>query len=149
MEDPSLPAVLPPDAEPRGQGASALGGAAYGMLFMLGVVMGIVGGFTQAAWDVGPVPASAVAWVLALFAVCLGAGRLLQAKAGVVAAAAGWLLVSMPFSLELSQGDLVIASGAAGYVYLWGGMAALVAAFLLAPSSGSWLLHGHLPRNPT
>lgn len=149
MEDPSLPAAQPPDVEQRGRGASALGGAAYGMLFMLGVVMGIVGGFTQAAWEVGPVPASAVAWVLALFAVCLGAGRLLRAKTGAVVAAAGWLLVSMPFTMELSQGDIVIAQAAAGYVYLYGGMAALVAAILLAPSSGSWLLHGHLPRNPT
>ncbi|MFI7444286.1 DUF6113 family protein [Nonomuraea indica] len=149
MEDPLLPATQPPDVERRGRGASALGGAAYGMLFMLGVVMGIVGGFTQAAWEVGPVPASAVAWVLALFAVCLGAGRLLRAKTGAVVAAAGWLLVSMPFTMELSQGDIVIAQAAAGYVYLYGGMAALVAAILLAPSSGSWLLHGHLPRNPT
>ncbi|MDF2708606.1 DUF6113 family protein [Nonomuraea muscovyensis] len=152
MEDPSLSGVSPSGVERRGRGASALGGAAYGMLFMLGVVMGIVGGFTQAAWKLGPVPASAVAWVLALFGVCLGAGRMMRAKSGAVAAAAGWLLVSMPFSLELSQGDLVIASGTAGYVYLYGGMVALVAAFLMAPSapsSGSWLLHGQLPRNPT
>ncbi|MEV0591568.1 DUF6113 family protein [Nonomuraea cavernae] len=132
--------------EQRSQAESALGGAAYGMLFVLGLVMGIVGGFTQDAWHLGPVPAAAVAWVLGLFGVCVGAGRLMRAKMGAAVTAAGWLLVSMPFSLQLSQGDLVIAGGAAGYVYLYGGMVALVAGFFLSPSTsppGSWLLRGH------
>ncbi|MEV0149518.1 MULTISPECIES: DUF6113 family protein [unclassified Nonomuraea] len=139
------------DTERRGQGESALGGAAYGMLFVLGVVMGVVGGFTQAAWHAGPVPVAAIGWLLVLFAVCLGAGRMLRSRAGAAVTAAGWLLVSMPFSFPLSQGDLVISGGAAGYVYLYGGMVAVVAAFLLSPASsrGSWLLRGQMPRNPT
>ncbi|GGO67766.1 DUF6113 family protein [Nonomuraea cavernae] len=132
--------------EQRSQAESALGGAAYGMLFVLGLVMGVVGGFTQDAWNLGPFPAAAVAWVVGLFGVCVGAGRLMRARMGAAVTAAGWLLVSMPFSLQLSQGDLVIAGGAAGYSYLYGGMLALVAAFFLSPSTsppGSWLLRGH------
>ncbi|MEU8245384.1 DUF6113 family protein [Nonomuraea sp. NPDC048916] len=138
--------------EHRGQAESALGGAAYGMLFVLGLVMGVVGGFTQAAWHLGPVPAAAIAWLLGIFGVCLGAGRLMRARMGVGVTAAGWLLVSMPFSLKLSQGDLVIAGGPAGYIYLYGGIVALIVAFFLSPSaspSGSWLLHGQTPGNPT
>ncbi|MFI7707065.1 DUF6113 family protein [Nonomuraea sp. NPDC049480] len=138
--------------EHRSQAESALGGAAYGMLFVLGVVIGVVGGFTHPdpAWQVGPVPVAAVIWVLALFAVCLGAGKLMRARLGTVVTAVGWLLVTMPFTLELGAGDLVIAQGAPGYVYLYGGLAALVAAYLLAPSSGgeSWLLRGYPPKNP-
>jgi hypothetical protein len=136
----------------RRQVESALGGAAYGMLFVLGMVIGIVGGFTQATWHVGVVPVAAVGWVLVLFGVCVGAGKLLRSRLGVTVTAVGWLLVSMPFSLELSQGDLVISGNPAGFVYLYGGMAAVVVAFWLAPSSvggGSWLLHGQHPRNPT
>ncbi|MEW9553511.1 DUF6113 family protein [Nonomuraea sp. NPDC050783] len=137
--------------EQRSQAESALGGAAYGMLFVLGVVMGVVGGFTHPVWNVGPVPGSAVLWVLALFGVCLGAGRLMRGRLSAVAAGAGWLLVTMPFTVQLTSGDLVIASGAAGYVYLYGGLVALVAAYLLSPSSGggSWLLRGYPPKNPT
>ncbi|MEU4231703.1 DUF6113 family protein [Nonomuraea sp. NPDC026600] len=137
--------------EQRSQAESALGGAAYGMLFVLGLVMGVVGGFTQAAWHVGPVPSSAIGWLLALFVVCLGAGKLMGSRLGVSVTALGWLLVSMPFSVELSQGDLVISGNPAGYVYLYGGMAAVIMAFFLAPAStgGSWLLHGQQPRNPT
>jgi hypothetical protein len=137
--------------EHRSQAESALGGAAYGMLFVLGVVMGVVGGFTHTVSHLGPVPVSSLLWVLALFGVSLGAGKLMRARLGVLATAVGWLLVTMPFTLELGSGDLVIASGTAGYIYLYGGLVALVAAYMLSPSSGggSWLLHGYLPKDPT
>jgi len=136
--------------EHRSQAESALGGAAYGMLFVLGVVMGVVGGFTHPVWQIGPIPVAAVVWVLALFGVCLGAGKLMRTRLGVVATAGGWLLVTLPFTLELGSGDLVIAQGAAGYIYLYGGLVALVVAYLLSPSSGgeSWLLRGYSPKNP-
>ncbi|GAA4926650.1 hypothetical protein HD597_011628 [Nonomuraea thailandensis] len=131
--------------EHRSQAESALGGAAYGMLFVLGVVMAVVGGFTHPAWQVGAIPASAIVWVAALFGVCLGAGKLMRARLGALVTALGWLLVTMPFTLELGMGDLVIASGPAGYVYLYGGLVGLVVAYLLSPTSGggSWLLRGY------
>ncbi|MFG1703993.1 DUF6113 family protein [Nonomuraea sp. M3C6] len=137
--------------EHRSQAESALGGAAYGMLFVLGVVMGVVGGFTHPVWQIGPLPLAAGVWVLALFGVCLGAGKLMRARLGVFVTAVGWLLVTMPFTLQLGSGDLVIAQGAPGYIYLYGGLVGLVAAYLLSPSSGggSWLLKGYPPKNPT
>lgn len=133
--------------EHRSQAESALGGAAYGMLFVLGVVLAVVGGFTHALWQEGPVPGAAVCWVLALFLVALGAGRLMGTRLAAFATGLGWLLVTMPFTLELSSGDLVIAQGAPGYVYLYGGLLALVVAFMLSPASsgGSWLLRGYHP----
>ncbi|MEO3888140.1 DUF6113 family protein [Nonomuraea sp. B5E05] len=136
--------------EHRSQAESALGGAAYGMLFVLGIVMAVVGGFTHPVWQMDGVPVAAVVWVLALFGVGLGAGRLMRARLGAVATAIGWLLVTMPFTLELGAGDLVIARGAPGYIYLYGGLLALVGAYLLSPSSsrGSWLLRGYSPTNP-
>ncbi|MGI5286982.1 DUF6113 family protein [Nonomuraea polychroma] len=138
--------------EHRSQAESALGGAAYGMLFVLGVVMGVVGGFTHpvSVWHFGSIPVAAIVWVLALFGVCLGAGKLMRARLGAVVTAGGWLLVTLPFTLELGSGDLVIAQGAAGYIYLYGGLVALVVAYFLSPSSGgeSWLLRGYSPKNP-
>ncbi|MBF8194188.1 hypothetical protein ITP53_52675 [Nonomuraea sp. K274] len=136
--------------EQRSQAESALGGAAYGMLFVLGVAMAVVGGFTHPAWQVGPIPASATLWVLALFGVCVGAGRMMRARLGAIVTAIGWVLVTMPFTLQLGPGDLVIAQGAPGYMYLYGSLVALVAAYLLSPSSGggSWLMHGYTPQEP-
>lgn len=130
-------------AHPRNnQLEAALGGAAYGMLFVLGMVAGVVGGFSQ-DWYIGEVPISAIVWVVVLFVLCLGAGRLMRTKLAATCLAIGWLLVSMVLSMKLAAGDLVIQGDLAGVVYLYGGMAAIVAAFLLSPSSGtSWLLRG-------
>ncbi|GGT28957.1 DUF6113 family protein [Nonomuraea spiralis] len=138
--------------EHRSQAESALGGAAYGMLFVLGVVLGVVGGFTHAQGPQTAVPWAALGWVLVLFLVPLGAGKLMRTRLAAFATGLGWLLVTMPFTLQLSAGDLVIAQGSAGYVYLYGGLLALVAAFMFSPSSGggSWLLRGYPPpKNPT
>ncbi|MFI6927892.1 DUF6113 family protein [Nonomuraea spiralis] len=138
--------------EHRSQAESALGGAAYGMLFVLGVVLGVVGGFTHAQGQQTAVPWAALGWVLVLFLVPLGAGKLMRTRLAAFATGLGWLLVTMPFTLQLSAGDLVIAQGSAGYVYLYGGLLALVAAFMFSPSSGggSWLLRGYPPpKNPT
>jgi len=132
--------------EQRSQAESALGGAAYGMLLVLGVVMGVVGGFTHGLWLVGSIPWAAVCWLLLLFGVCLGAGRLMGSRLGAGVVAGGWVLVSMVFSFKLGAGDLVISGNPAGYVYLYGGIIAVVAALVLSPSSGrSWLLYGQAP----
>jgi hypothetical protein len=138
--------------EQRSQAESALGGAAYGMLFVLGVVLAVVGGFTHPLSQVGPFPGAAIGWVIVLFLITLGAGKLMRTRLAAFATGLGWLLVTMPFTLVLSAGDLVIAEGTPGYVYLYGGLLALIAAFMLSPSSsaGSWLLRGYPPpKNPT
>ncbi|NUT43298.1 MAG: hypothetical protein HOV86_25240 [Thermoactinospora sp.] len=125
---------------------SAMAGMAYGMLFVLGAVVGLVGAFNQ-AWTVqlGPlseVPVAACLWVIVLFAVTFAAGRMMRGKMGAAAVGLGWLVVSMGLSLQPSAGDFVF-SGSAGLIYLYGGMGAVVIAFLCSPSSGgSWLLRG-------
>ncbi|WP_214327050.1 DUF6113 family protein [Nonomuraea sediminis] len=136
--------------EQRSHAEAALKGAAYGMLFVLGLAMGLVGGFTQ-AFKVGVVPVAAIIWVIVLFCVCLAAGRVMRARLAAALPALGWLLVSMPLSFQLAPGDLVI-EGWSGIIYLYGGMAAVVVAFYLSPPSrrdGSWLLRGQLPKSPT
>ncbi|NUR92312.1 MAG: hypothetical protein HOY71_50270 [Nonomuraea sp.] len=131
--------------EHRSHAESALIGAAYGMLFVLGLAMGLVGGFTQANWSIGQVPVSAVIWVLVIFAVCYAAGRAMRSRLAAALPALGWLLVSMPLSFQLAAGDLVI-EGVPGIIYLYGGMGALVVAFMVTPSAspGSWLLAGRI-----
>ncbi|MCG5216713.1 DUF6113 family protein [Streptosporangium sp. KLBMP 9127] len=125
---------------PAPRGARALTGAAYGVLVVLGVVLGVVGGFQHAAYLGTEVPAAAIAWLVLLFAVVYGLGRLMRGVLGGLVPAVTWMLVSMVFSGQRGEGDLVIAGNLAGYVYLYGGfVAVLVAVLILLFRSPPWL----------
>ncbi|MFC4587406.1 DUF6113 family protein [Sphaerisporangium corydalis] len=116
-------------------------GAAYGVLFVLGAVFGVVSGLEH-SWDVGDaVPPIPIALALLLFALLYGAGRLMGTKLGAFVPGMGWMLAALLFSVKKSEGDLVVAANIPGYWYLGCGAVALVVAVLLIPSSGSWLLH--------
>ncbi|MFC7647818.1 DUF6113 family protein [Streptosporangium lutulentum] len=128
--------------------ATAVTVAAYAVLVMLGLLMGVLGGF-QHSWYIRPVPVSAVAWVAVLFAVCYGAGRMMGGKLAALAPAAGWMVITVIWLTSRPEGDLIIANDLSGYVYLYGGLAAILTGVLLSPSaSRSWLLtpHSYGPR---
>ncbi|MFI6508545.1 DUF6113 family protein [Streptosporangium sp. NPDC050855] len=125
--------------------------AACAVLAVLGFLVGLLCGF-QHSWSVGavPVPVSALGCVALLFAISYGAGRMARGKSVSLAFAAGWTLITVIWAAGRPEGDLVIADDVAGYVYLYGGLVAITAGVLLAPSAGggSWLLtqHGYGPR---
>ncbi|MEV7013868.1 DUF6113 family protein [Streptosporangium sp. NPDC051022] len=131
---------------PAVQGSSerAVAAAAYAVLVVLGLVMGVVGAF-QHSWYVWPVPVSAMGCVLVLFAVCYGAGRAMKGKLAALAPAVGWLVITMLWLTDRPEGDVVIANDLSGYVYLYGGLAALLTGIVLSPAAhgGSWLLTRH------
>jgi hypothetical protein len=131
--------------------SAVVGALAYAMLFVFGAVFGVVASLEH-AWDLGggvppalggvPLdPLVPIGLSLALFGLLYGAGRLMASKLGAFVPGVGWMLVALVFSVKRPEGDLVIAANAAGYWYLVTGALALVAAVLLIPSSGSWLLH--------
>ncbi len=129
----------------------AVTAAAYAVLVMLGLLMGVLGAF-QHSWYLWPVPISAIGCVLLLFAVCYGAGRGMGGKLAALAPAAGWLLITMIWLGGRQEGDVIIAGDLSGYVYLYGGLAAVLAGVMLSPTAhgGSWLLtrHSYGPRPP-
>ncbi|GII29719.1 DUF6113 family protein [Planotetraspora mira] len=118
---------------------TAVTGAAYGMLFLLGLVLGVVGGFEH-SWYAGNVPIAALGWLLILFAVPYAMGRLMGGRLGATAPALGWLVSSFLLATRQPAGDLAIAGDSAGYWYLYGGAVAVAAAIMFTRSSGSWLL---------
>ncbi|WP_214412631.1 DUF6113 family protein [Sphaerisporangium fuscum] len=124
------------------QGAEAVvTGAAYGVLFVLGVAYGVVSGLEH-SWPLGDyVPPIPIVLSAVLFGLLYGAGRLMGSKLGAFVPGLGWMLVAMMFSMKRPEGDLVVAADAPGYWYLGGGALALVAAVLLIPSTSSWLVH--------
>lgn len=129
----------------RGPSETVVTVAANAVLVMLGLLMGVLGGF-QHSWYVRPVPVSAIACVALLFAVTYGAGRATRGKAAPLAFAAGWALVTVIWTSGRPEGDLVIANDLSGYLYLYGGLVAVVMGVMLSPSAtvaGSWLLTPH------
>ena len=124
--------------------SALVSGLVYAVLFVFGVVFGVVAGFEH-SWDRGGpvplVPLVPVGVCLLLFFLLYGAGRLMSSKLGAFVPGMGWMLVVLAFAVKRPEGDLVIAGNAAGYWYLGAGVVALVAAVLMVPSSGSWLLH--------
>lgn len=129
-----------------------LSGATYGVLFVLGVFLGLVGalahawGFVQVlGWEV---PVGALGWLVVLFGVPYAMGWLMETRLGAIVPAVGWGLISAVLAVQRSEGDLLIAANAAGYAYLYGGMLAMAAGVLLVPSQGSWLLTPRLGAPP-
>ncbi|WP_440100566.1 DUF6113 family protein [Streptosporangium sp. H16] len=119
--------------------------AANAVLVMLGLLAGVLGGF-QHSWYVRPVPVSAIGCLALLFAVTYGAGRMTHGKAAPLSFTAGWALVTVIWISARPEGDLVIANDLSGYLYLYGGLVAVVTGVLLSPSAavaGSWLLTPH------
>ncbi|GIH91451.1 DUF6113 family protein [Planobispora siamensis] len=133
---------VPAGTRPSWRGAAAV--ATYAALTVPGLLMGVLGGFHH-SWYLRPVPVAAIAWVVALFAACYGAGRGIGGKAAALAPAVGWILVTMLWLGERPEGDVVVANDLSGYVYLYGGVFAVMAGVLLVPSrgGGSWLLTPH------
>ncbi|GII80170.1 hypothetical protein Sru01_51520 [Sphaerisporangium rufum] len=135
MEDEQVEPT-PPAPEP----GPVVSGAAYGLLFVLGVVYGVVAGLQHAWQPAGVAPLVPVLLAAALFGLLYGAGRLMGTKLAPFVTGSGWMLASLAFSVMRPEGDLVVAADASGYWYLGCGALAMVAAVLLTPSSGSWLL---------
>lgn len=101
-------------------------GGALGLV-ALGFVIGAGGSFLQARtlglgvrWPLGALFA-----VLVLAAVGFSAGLLVRSRLGLGMVAAGWVISVLVFTAARPEGDVIIAADLPGYLYLFGGVAAL------------------------
>ncbi len=124
----------------HGRGEAAVTGGAYAVLFLLGLLQGLIGCF-QFGGTVGHVPVAALALLLALFATCLLAGLGLRSAGGAFTVAAGWFLVAAVLPLPTGGGSVILPNTAAAMVYIYGGAVvaaiAIVLAFLLWSRPGA------------
>ncbi|MEV0752196.1 DUF6113 family protein [Streptosporangium sp. NPDC050280] len=114
--------------------------ATNAVLFVLGLLLGVLGGF-QHSWYIRPVPVSAIVCLALLFAIPYAAGRMTHGKSAAVAFVAGWALITIIWISGRPEGDLVIANDLSGYLYLYGGLAAVTVGIMLSPSAilgGTW-----------
>jgi len=122
---------------PSGPGA----GSAYAVLFLLGVMEGLVGCF-QFSHAIGPVPVAALAFCVVVFATCLLAGLGMDSPMGALVPAFGWLLASFVLTMPTASGSVIVTDTTAGKWYLYGGAASaglgVVLTFVLSRRRGRW-----------
>jgi hypothetical protein len=124
-------------ARPDAAGA----GSAYAVLFLLGVMEGLVGCF-QFSHAIGPVPVAALAFCVVVFATCLLAGLGMDSPMGALVPAFGWLLASFVLTMPTASGSVIVTDTTAGKWYLYGGAASaglgVVLTFVLSRRRGRW-----------
>ncbi|MQA93809.1 MAG: hypothetical protein GEV11_03910 [Streptosporangiales bacterium] len=122
-------------------------GAAYAMLTLLGLLLGLYGGMHY-GWLGTPAAqggartvlavAGALLLALLLFVAVRLAGVGMGTRMGALLPATAWFLVTVVMSLPRPEGDLFITGSAAGYAYMFGGCAAVAVAVLRTPTTSTW-----------
>lgn len=133
----------PPAPKPE---PAFLVGLNYGLLAVLGVLLGVIGSF-EFAWEVGSVPVAAILLSLVNLAVFRAAGWAMESKLGAVVPALLWMIILFVLASRRPEGDLVVTGTAPGYVYMFGGAVAALIAVAWTRSARPWILSG-VPQTP-
>jgi hypothetical protein len=133
----------PPEPAPE---PAVLIGLAYGVLAVLGVLLGVIGSF-EFSWQFGSVPVAAIFLSLVNLAAFRAAGWAMESKLGAVVPAVLWMIILVVLSSRRPEGDLVVTGTTPGYVYMFGGAVAALVAIVWTRSARPWTLTG-VPRAP-
>jgi hypothetical protein len=98
----------------------------YAVLFLLGLVEGMIGSF-QYSWAAGPVPAAALVCCAVILATCLLAAWATRSVSGAVLPGMGWVIASFVLSMPVSNGSVIITNTTPGRWYLYGGTLSVAA----------------------
>ena len=112
-------------------------GGAYALLFVLGVVEGLIGSFQYSAWMIGSFPAAAILFCLILLITCLFGTWGMSSVAGAIIPAVGWIVASFVLDSPSRQGSVVVAAVPSGEWYLYGG--AVAALLGIAAALALWV----------
>lgn len=105
----------------------------YGVLALLGVLVGLAGALVQADWF----PVGLLLALLAIGGLCYGGVKGTGHRAAGSAAAVGWLLAVLFATVSRPEGDFLFGAGLGSYIFLLGGMLVAVICTTLphAPAS--------------
>ena len=109
---------------PRRGGQQPLKAAGYLLLFVLGVLQGLIGSFQ---YGQPPAPLIAIVLVVIIFATCLAAGWGIGTASAGLLPAVGWILASFVLAMPRPNGSVIITGTTAGEWYLYGGALASLA----------------------
>ena len=114
----------------RGTGRLATAGV-YGVLFLFGLVQGIIGSFQYSRVS-GPVPLTALVCCAVILATCLLGAWATRSVSGAVLPGMGWIIASFVLSMPVSNGSVIIAGTTPGKWYLYGGTLSVAAGVVAA-----------------
>ena len=103
----------------------------YGVLFLLGVVQGVIGSF-QYSLAAKPLPVAAVVCCAFILATCLLGAWATRSASGAILPGMGWIIASFVLSMPVSNGSVIISNTTPGKWYLYGGTLTVAAAVVLA-----------------
>jgi hypothetical protein len=112
------PSPARPSAGPAGTAVSA---GAYVLLFLLGLIEGVIGSFQYSRAVLGAVPLGAIAFALGILVTCVLAGWAMRGLPGALLPAVGWFVASFVLAMPSPGGSVIIANTSAGQWYLYGG----------------------------
>lgn len=104
-------------------GRRILAVAVYVVIFVLGVVQGVVGSFQ---YSQSPAPLVAICLDVVILATCVLAGWGMRSFGGSLAAGGGWLITSFIMAMGTHAGSVIITNTGAGQWYLYGGTLAVL-----------------------
>jgi hypothetical protein len=116
-------------------------GVAYGVLAVLGVLLGVIGSF-EFSWQAGSVPVAAIVLSVVNLAAFRAAGWAMESRLGAAVPAILWMIVLLVLASRRPEGDLVVTGTTAGYVYMFGGAVAALVAIVWTRSARPWMLTG-------
>ena len=103
----------------------------YAVLFLLGLVEGMIGSF-QYSRTVGPVPAAALVSCAVILATCLLGAWAMRSVTGAIMPGMGWIIASFVLSMPVSNGSVIITNTTPGLWYLYGGTLSVAVAVVLS-----------------
>jgi hypothetical protein len=99
---------------------------AYGVLFLLGAIEGMIGSF-QYSRAARTVPVAALVCCAVILATCLLAAWAMRSVSGALLPGMGWIIVSFVLSMPVSNGSVIITNTTPGKWYLYGGTLSVAA----------------------
>ncbi len=110
---------------------SLLSAGVYGVLFLLGLVEGMIGSF-QYARTAGSVPVAALVCCAVILATCLPGAWAMHSVTGAILPGMGWVIASFVLSMPVSNGSVIITNTTPGKWYLYGGTLSVAVAVVLS-----------------
>jgi hypothetical protein len=113
----------------RASAAATAGG--YVLLLALGGLEGLLGAFWYAG-SLGPVPAAALGWALAILVTSIGAAWGMQAATAGLMPAVGWFAAVFIMAMPTRGGSVVITNTSGGKWFLYGGTVCVLAGVVVS-----------------
>ena len=117
---------LPPPArsspgQPPSHLSAFVTGGAYALLFLLGLLEGVIGSLQYSRGVAGSVPLGSIGFAAAILVTCGLSGWAMQGTPGALLPAIGWFVASFGLAMPNAGGSVIIANSSAGEWYLYGG----------------------------